>query len=310
MFTMPGKSFRGPLPPLTDAQAELAGRLRRDVSMLTEMIGERNVLRPRQYLLAADFIERTLSEAGYEVHRQTYEAGGETCHNLEAEMFGRQRADQIAILGAHYDSVPGTVGANDNASSVAALLAIARAFSGRPGDRTLRFVFFANEEPPFFQTEQMGSLVYARRCKQHGENITAMIALDGLGCYFEEPGSQRYPAPLNLMYPSTGNFMAFVGNIASRALVQRVVGRFRETAAFPSEGWAGPEAIPGIGFSDHWSFWQIGGPAVMATDTLPYRDPHYHTAGDTAEKVDYDKVARVVEGLENVMADLATLQEV
>jgi Zn-dependent M28 family amino/carboxypeptidase len=208
-------------------------------------------------------------------------------------------------VGSHYDSVVGTVGANDNASGVAATLELARLLKGNKLRRTVRFVFFVNEEPPYFQTEQMGSLVYAHQLRRDGIPVAAMISLETIGFYSDARGSQKYPALVSLFYPSRGNFIAFVGNDESRDLVRRAVRRFRESARFPSEGIAGPPTLPGVGWSDHWSFWQEGYPAIMITDTAVFRYPYYHTALDTADKVDFEKMARVVDGVRNVVASLS-----
>jgi hypothetical protein len=170
----------------------------------------------------------------------------------------------------------------------------------------VRFVFFVNEEPPFFMTSDMGSLRYARRCRDRGERIVAMLSLETMGCFSDEEGSQRYPFPFSLLYPSRGNFIAFVGNLASRRLVRLAVGSFRRHASIPSEGAAAPGWITGIGWSDHWSFWKQGYPAVMVTDTALFRYEHYHTSLDTPDRVQYGQLARVVAGLEKVIVDLAS----
>ena len=226
------------------------------------------------------------------------------CCNVEAEIPGKTRPGEIVVVGAHYDTVVGTPGANDNTSGVAATLALARRFSKLENDRTLRFVAFVNEEPPYFQTDQMGSRVYARQCRQQGDNIVAMVSLETLGWYDDRPDSQNYPPPFGLLYPSTGNFIGFIGNTASRDLVRQAIGTFRQNEQFPSEGAALPEAIPGVGFSDQWSFWQEQYPAIMVTDTALFRYPHYHHAEDTIDKVDFNRMSRVVRGLEKVIAEL------
>ncbi len=164
---------------------------------------------------------------------------------------------------------------------------------------------FANEEPPYFQTPAMGSVVYARRCRERGEQVVAMLSLETIGFYSDQPGSQHYPVPFGLLYPSTGDFVGFVGNTASRALVREAIGVFRASARFPSEGVAAPGALPGVGWSDHWAFWQEGYPAVMITDTAPFRNPDYHTRRDTPERLSYAPMARVVAGLERVVEALA-----
>ena len=154
----------------------------------------------------------------------------------------------------------------------------------------------------------MGSLVYAKRCQELGDNVVAMLSLEMLGCYSDEPGTQKYPSLFSLFYPSTGNFIGFVGNFASRKLVRQCITAFRRHVDFPSEGAALPESIPGVGWSDHWSFWQVGYPALMVTDTALYRYDHYHLRSDTPDKIDFDRFARVVKGLEVVIAELAGVE--
>ena len=188
---------------------------------------------------------------------------------------------------------------------MAALLALARRLARMTPSRTIRFAAFASEEPPHFQTGKMGSLVYARSCRDRGDMIVAMLSLETMGFYSDEKRSQWYPPPFGLAYPSTGNFIAFVGNLNSRALLRSLVASFRAHASFPSEGGALPGWIPGVGWSDHWSFWKQGYPAVMVTDTAPFRYPQYHTIRDTPERIDYERLARVVEGLRKVVQELA-----
>ena len=300
---MPGKSFKGALPPLTAGQRALAEEIRRDVRVLGGEIGHRDVEHPELLARAAEYVEAQFRAAGLEPRRHAYEVAGQTVFNIDAEVKGR--SDEIVVVGAHYDSVRGTVGANDNGSGVAGMLALARRLAmGPTPKRTLRLVAFVNEEPPHFQTEEMGSLVYARACKARGDRITAMISLETIGYYSDEKGSQHYPKPLNWFYPSRGNFIAFVGNSGSGGLVRRVVGRFRRDAAFPSEGAAVPGFIKGVGWSDQWSFWKCGYSGVMVTDTAPFRYPYYHSTGDTPDRIDYERTARVVEGLGVVVRDL------
>ena len=304
MIRMPGKSFRGPLPPLTAEQTTLRDELRRHVEKLAGEIGERNVYLPKKLAAAADYIEATFSNAGHTVSRQSYVASGETCHNLEVEIRGASRAEEIVVIGAHYDSVQGAPGANDNGSGAAALLALAKSSALQKPARTLRLVAFVNEEPPFFWTTNQGSLVYAKRCRERGEKIVAMLSLETMGYYRDEKGSQKYPFPLGAFYPSRGDFLAFVGNTANAPLVRRCVKVFRAEAKFPSEGGALPSSLPGIGWSDHSSFWEAGYPAIEVTDTAIFRYPHYHLETDTPDKLDYDRFARAVEGVAKVIADL------
>ena len=306
---MPGTSYRGELPPADAALASLADELRRDIQQLAVDIGERNVRnRPRQLAHAADYVETQFSEVGYETKRQEYEVSNVKCHNLEAEVLGTTCPEEILIVGAHYDTVVGTAGANDNTSGVAATLALARRFAHRKPDRTLRFVAFVNEEKPYAHTEQMGSRVYARRCRERGEQVVGMLSLETIGYYDDAPGSQKYPPPLGLFYPSEGNFIGFIGNLASRRLVRQVVAAFRQNEPFPSEGAALPELVPRIGDSDHASFWHEGYPAVMVTDTANFRYPYYHTPEDTIDKIDFDRMSRVVRGLEKVVAEMVSVE--
>jgi hypothetical protein len=304
MIFMPGQSYRGPLPAPDSSQDMLGEQLRVDVEFLSERIGERNLRRYGQLVQSADYIEQQFEAAGYQVQRQTYPVRDLTCNNLEAEIRGSTAPDEIVIVGAHYDSAMGTPGANDNASGTAALLALARRFAGQQTQRTLRFVAFTNEEMPYFQTPDMGSLVYARRCRERDENLAAVIVLETIGYYRQESGSQQYPVPLSAFYPSEGNFIAVVGNVASRKLVRRVVDSFRRHQRFPTEGGAVPASIDGVGWSDHWSFWEEGYPAVMITDTALFRYPYYHHPEDTPDKLNFDDMARVVDGLQAVIGEL------
>ena len=305
MIRMPGRSHRGLLPPLTNKQRALTQELHFHVQTLAGQIGERNVFHHDRLVMAADYIRGTLAGAGYEVRLQPFEVAGKICENIEAEVRGRERPDDIIVIGAHYDSVQGSPGANDNASGVAATLALARTFAKTAPARTLRFVSFANEEPPFFQTTDMGSCVYARRSRERDENIVLMLSLETIGYYSDERGSQQLLFPLNLIYPSTGNFIAFVTNVENGHLVQQLVGSFRQQAEFPSEGGALWESIPGVGWSDHWAFWKEGFPAVMVTDTAPFRYPAYHSNADKPELVQYERMARVVSGLQAVIVEMA-----
>ena len=287
-----------PTPPApSDADRALAVELRRDVEQLC-VNGPRNVYAPENLAGAATYVERALGK----VERQTYEADGAQVANLIHEIRG---SDEIVIIGAHYDSVGGSPGADDNASGVAALLALARRFKDVKTTRTLRFVAFVNEEPPHFQTRAMGSWQYARRCRERNENVVAMLSLETIGYYDDRPGSQQYPPPLGAFYPNRGNFIGFAANVGSRALVNRCARVFRAKARVPAESASVPEVIPQIGWSDQWSFWQFGYKALMVTDTAPFRNPHYHTTHDTPETLDYERLAMVVDGLHAVVLDLA-----
>jgi hypothetical protein len=305
LIRMPGRSHAGPLPPLTPQEQHLRDRLRRHVERLAGEIGERNLFRPSALEAAAAYVEASLRELGDRVVSEPFLAEGRSVRNVLAERPGTGRRDEIVLAGAHYDSVLGSPGANDNATGVAALLELARLLAGGDRQRTLRFAAFVNEEPPFYLGEAMGSLHHARRARERGETIVAMFSLETIGYYSDAPGSQGYPFPLSFFYPATANFVGFVGNMRSRSLVRGAIGSFRRHTAFPSEGAALPAAIPGVGWSDHWSFWQAGYPALMVTDTALFRYPAYHAPDDTPEKVEYARTARVVAGLARVLEDLA-----
>ncbi len=283
------------------ANPSLASELRRDVEALCA-IGPRNTFEPENLAAAADYIEKAF--AGYEVERQRYASEDVMVENLIVEIRGTSKPDEIVVIGAHYDSVDGTPGADDNASGVAGMLALARRFAKAKPARTLRFIAWVNEEPPHFQTSTMGSYVYARRCHQRKERIVGALSLEMLGYYDDRRGSQQYPPPLAALYPDTANFIGFAGNLGSRALVNRCVKAFRAGSSFPAQSAVLPELIPQVGWSDQWSFWQFGWPALMVTDTALFRNPHYHTPSDLPQTLDYERMAAVVEGLANVVCDL------
>jgi Zn-dependent M28 family amino/carboxypeptidase len=303
MISMPGSWHSGALPALTPEQSAISVGLRRDVVELAETIGVRNLSHYPALKKAADYIERELRVAGT-VSRQSYAVDGKPVDNLEVELRGASAPEEIVVVGAHYDSVFRCPGANDNGSGTAGLLALARSLAASKPARTLRLVAFVNEEPPQFRTADMGSRVYANRCRSRKENIVAMLSLETIGYYTDAPNTQNYPPPLSAVYPSQGDFIAFVGNVGSRSLVRRCVRVFREKAAFPSQGAALPSGLQGVGWSDHESFWEAGYDGVMVTDTAPFRYPHYHAGEDTPDKLDYDRCARAVAGVAEVVRDL------
>lgn len=302
---MPGDSYPGPLPALTAEQTALVPRLRSDVEALATRIGIRSHETHPERLVRADaFVRSRFEEMGYSVRAEPYRSDGRTVNNLEVTVRGSDLANEIVIVGAHFDTAEITPGADDNASGVAALFALAERFRDSHPRRTLRFVAFVNEEPPYFWHSEMGSLVYAKACKARRENIVAMLSLECLGYYKDTAGSQQYPPPFSFVYPDRGNFIAFVGDIASRGLTRDVVKLFRTHAQFPSEGAVLPNWIPGAGWSDHWSFWQAGYPAVMVTDTAPFRNQNYHKRTDTPDTLDYERMARVTTGIASVVTVL------
>ena len=292
-----------------DEKATVQEQIRFYVTHLANTIGERNLHQYEALCEAADFIETEFVKFGYATDRQKFQVHRLDCFNVAAEITGSTHPEEIVIVGAHYDSIVGTPGANDNGSGTAAMLTLADHFSNTTPERTLRFVAFTNEEPPYFQTrDKMGSWVYAAQCRQRDEKIVAVLSLETMGYFSDEPDSQKYPAPLNLFYPSTGNFIGFVSNFKSTQLQRQVIKSFREHAEIPSEGVSLPEQMQGVGWSDHWSFWQEDYVGIMVTDTAPFRYPHYHKPTDTPEKLDYARLAKVVQGLTFVVEDLLTGQ--
>ena len=302
---MPLRSYAGAPPQLNNEEMELRDRLLAEATYLSVNMGDRSLLRPQSLRATTDYLSSCLRGEGYTVVEHPYSVLGQTVINIEATLAGTDSALGQVILGAHYDSVAGTVGANDNGTGVAAVLEIARAMRQMRFKRTVRFVFFVNEEPPYFQTASMGSRVYAHQLRQDGVPVSAMLSLETIGFYSDEPGSQDYPPVLSLFYPSKGNFIAFVGNTDSGGLVRESVRDFREFTRFPSEGIAAPSHWLGIGWSDQWSFWQEGCPGIMVTDTALFRYHDYHTPSDTVDKVNFDRAARVVEGVGKVAERLA-----
>ncbi|MGD9789693.1 MAG: M28 family peptidase [Phycisphaerales bacterium] len=305
MLRMPGRSYSGALPELTQRQRELCEQLKRDEEHLASEGGQRSTFYPRRFAETALWLKHALERAGYEVNEHSFVKRGAACPNLEVTVPGTTRANEIIVVGAHYDSYQGAPGADDNASGVAAVLALARRGANTPHERTVRYVLFVNEEPPSFMTEDMGSLVYARACKENGDNIKAMISLESIGYYSDKASSQQYPPPLGMMYPDRGDFIAFVGNYSGRSLLKRSLRTFRESTEFPSEGAALPWFVPGVAWSDHWAFWKVGYEALMVTGTAPFRNPNYHTLADTPNTLDYQRMARVVEGVEHVVSELS-----
>jgi hypothetical protein len=286
MTSMPGRSHSGALPALSGEGRALSLRLRLHVAALAAKERNADLETPARY------IERAFAAQGLPFSVQEFVSGGRKVRNIETG------AGPI-VVGAHYDTVPGSPGADDNASGVAVLIELAGM------NLPVRFVAFANEEVPYFTGPEMGSWVWAKRARERGEPIRAMYSLEMLGYYRDAPGSQGYPAPLGLFYPDRAEFIAFVGDLGARNLVRRSIALFREKSMFPSEGVAAPSFIPGVTWSDHWSFRRHGFPAMMITDTAFNRYPHYHLPSDTPDKLDYERMARVTLGLAQMLKEMA-----
>lgn len=281
--------------PLPIGGDNLSQKLQSHVKMLALTIGERNIFHPGSLDRAADYIENEFQKSSYEVKRQSYDVSGQTVFNIIAELKGKK--EDIIVIGAHYDSVFGSSGADDNASGVAAVLELADYFAGQKLQHTFRFIAFVNEEPPFFKTANMGSMRYAKDCHAKKDPIKLMISVESIGYFSAKKGSQGYPFPLHFFYPEEANFVALIGNLSSRRLVKQILMELKKTNYIPFEGANLPSLIPGVDWSDHWSFWQEDYEAIMITDTVPYRNPHYHKASDLPETLDYERFKRTVESL-------------
>ncbi|MBI5175570.1 MAG: M28 family peptidase [Candidatus Obscuribacter sp.] len=302
---MPGRSYQGPIPALDTDDSALQERLRSHVAALTE-IGPRCHLVPGSMAKTVAYIGDRMKRCGGKVEFLPFTYDGKEFTNIELTFAGTSQAHrgETVVVGAHYDSVSHTVGANDNASGVAALLALAENCRLANPGRTLRFVAFPNEEF-YFRTDGMGSSQYARRCAERKEQVVAMLSLETIGFFTDLPGSQRCPAFLSGLYPDRGNFLAFISTSEARPLVKRFSGLFRENSSLPSEGLAAPAFVSGVDWSDHLPFLQLGYPALMITDTAPYRYPYYHTPDDTIDKLDFRRMTLAVKGIESALLKLS-----
>jgi RimJ/RimL family protein N-acetyltransferase len=283
--------------------AELATLVR----ALAGTIGPRSYQDRANLASAAELIERRLTSFGYTVTSQPYQVDDLAVRNVIAERRGAERPERVIVVGAHYDSVVGSPGADDNASGVAVLLELARLHAETPFRKTVRFVAFTLEEPPFFRSRRMGSRVYTRSLKERGEGVEAMLCLESVGYYSQEPGSQSFPWLvfwLRWRYPTTGHFITIVSNRDSQPLQSQVRDALTAHTDLPVETYTGPWWIPGVTWSDHGSFWNEGYPAVMLTDTALFRNPHYHRSTDQPDTLDYQAMAELVHGLVEALTAL------
>ena len=296
--------------PLSAAERDMCTRLQKHVEMLSEVIGIRNTDRPGGLESAARYIEDHLTSHGYTPRAQRFKAGGVEVRNIDIEIPGthRRKRDEILLFGAHYDSVD-CPAANDNGSGVASILEAARALQGQHFKRTVRLVFFVNEEPPWYKGPNMGSVRYARRCRENNEKIVGLVNMETIGCYYDDIGSQMYPDPrlqkIKWLLPKCGNFIVFTGDFASWKLIRRTYARFKRHAKFPAMWLPSPRSIMGPDMSDQWSFWQEGYPAIMVTDTAFLRYPYYHDSRDLPRHMNFECMTRVVHGVIEAVQDMA-----
>lgn len=280
--------------------------LYRHVEELTVKIGSRSIFEYDKLTAAKEYILSSLKGMGYSPILQDFSYQERIFSNIIVHLPGKTHPEDVVVIGAHYDTVAGTPGADDNASAVAILLEMCRLLKDYLPDRTLQLVFFTLEEPPVFLSESMGSSVYAREARKRQEHISAMISLEMLGYYSDKEGGQSFPVPLMaLMYPSTPNFAAIVGNLSSRSLVNKVAGSLRKGGSVPVETLTSIRFIPGVDFSDHRSFWKMGYPAVMITDTAFYRNPNYHSEADRIDTLDFSRMSSLLDGLVQMAKDLS-----
>lgn len=276
------------------------------VNYLSNDIGERSYLDVSKLNRTAAYIEGKFRSYGCNVKKQSFTYKSNTYHNIICEAKGTNAANNgMLIIGAHYDTVTGTPGADDNASGVAGLLELARLTASKPFQKTVRFVAFSLEEPPVFMTKHMGSYIYAKSLKQEGIDVYGMVALEMLGYYNDRKDSQFFPLPFfRWFYPDRGNFIAFVGNISSSRFTKKIKGYFMAESSLPVESLNSVSIIPGVNFSDHLNFWEFGYPAFMITDTAFYRNPNYHAPGDLASTLDYKRMAELIAGLYKALGKL------
>ncbi len=272
------------------ADPERTARIAADIEHLSVTLGERNHHRPYELRQAEKWAEERLQSLGWTITRQRVDDVADNLIATRGEASG-----PLVIVGAHIDTALGTPGADDNASGVAALLELARDPALGATDGELRLVVFANEEPPYFQTDEMGSRVYAESLV--GAEVRGMMALESIGYYTEEPGTQKWPMGLGIILPRTGNFLMFVGNPQSSRLVQRVLRAYRGEASLAAAAATVPGALPGVDWSDHAEFWRIGAQAVMVTDMPPNRNPHYHEPTDLPPTIDPARISAAIDGL-------------
>lgn len=277
------------------------------VRMLAVTIGPRSYQDPTNLNAVEDFVSRRFASFGYQVAEQPYQVEGFAARNIIAERRGTEQPDRVIVIGAHYDTVVGSPGADDNASGVAVLLELARLHAKTGFRKTVRFVAFTLEEPPFFRSRYMGSRIYARSLKERGEQVEGMLCLESVGYYSHDKGSQSFPWLvfwLRWRYPTTGNFLTVISNSDSEPLQIQVRDSLKAGMDLPVETYTGPWWVPGVDWSDHGSFWKEGYPAVMLTDTALFRNPHYHRPTDQPETLDYQAMTELVRGLSGALTAL------
>ncbi|MBI3288920.1 MAG: M28 family peptidase [Elusimicrobia bacterium] len=287
-----------------------AARLRRHVVALAREIGERSVYSPKAQEKTKDYLVARLREAGLDPEvvdfmpeRPFDFARTVPFRNVEAVFAAAPGAPKGAwVVGAHYDTAPGTPGADDNASGTAVLLEIAARLKDAPRGREVRVVFFAAEEPPSFGTRDMGSLRYARSLRARGVALHGLVNLEMLGYYNPKPGSQLFPPFLRPFYPDRGEFLGAVSNLRSLGLLRELKAAWPAGSPVPLESVVLPFVFSTVALSDQLNFWGQGDRAVMLSDTSFFRNSRYHQGDDVPDTLDYEKMAAAVEGVVSVLS--------
>ncbi len=278
----------------------IRANLTRHLTYLSVTLGDRSIHRPGNLKAAEDYVFQNFAALGYAPRRQAFRYLEEEVANVIA---GDEHPGGYYILGAHFDTVAGTPGADDNASGIAVLLEVARLARTLTPPKPWAFIGFTLEEPPAFATQAMGSRVYARRARRQGAQILGMLCLEMVGYYSQAPGSQSLPLPLKLMgYPTTGNFIGLVSDRGSRPLMVRLEAAVKAGSRLPAVTLAVPlggQILPEVRLSDHASFWDEGYPAVMLTDTAFMRNPNYHGPGDVMDRLDLTAMTELTMALVN-----------
>ncbi len=282
-------------------------RLYEHVKHLSDRIGSRSIHEYEKLEATKHYILSYLKDLGYAPILQDYNYNGKVYSNIIVSIKGAEHPGETIVIGAHYDTVYGTPGADDNASAVAVLLELCRVLKDFSPRKALKLIFFTLEEPPLFRSKFMGSYIYASEAKARGENISAMVCLEMVGYYGDKEGGQTFPLPfMSTVYPSTPNFIAVVGNLTSRNLVEKIKKSINKSSGIPVETLSTVSFVPGVDFSDHRSFWKMGYPAVMITDTAFYRNPNYHSVKDTIDTLNFNKMSSLLVGLVQVAKNLSS----
>lgn len=278
-------------------------RLKQHVKILSSDFAPRDFRHPEKLELTAVYIRKIFQQSGGEVYEHSYEVEGIPYKNVIAE-YGPDSPSAI-VIGAHYDAVVGTPGADDNASGVAGVLELARLFSTVSFSSKVILAAYTLEEPPFFASNLMGSAVHARALIDENVDVKLMICFEMIGYFSDTPGSQHFPIPfLKLYYPSAGNFITVVDHLFSTQ-AGRMKRWMQKSIDLPIYSINAPKWFPGIDWSDHKNFWDQGYPAIMITDTAFYRNEAYHSASDTSDRLDYERMAKVVQGVYTYVLHLA-----